>query len=167
MSWLRSLSVLMMLGLAACGYQPLYGTSSPGVHASEALAKVQIASIEGLVGRDVQVALLDRINPDGEPSQPTHRLEIKLIPSLAGLLVQPDAAITRYNYQLTGNYKLIDITTGNVVAQGSVLGTAAYNVVTNEYATVVARRDAEKRAAESIGQEIALRLALYMKGKQA
>src|SRR5258707_3244104 len=53
------------------------------------------------------VALMDRINPEGEPGAPLHRIEITLTSALGGLLVQPDAAITRYNYQLVGNYKLV------------------------------------------------------------
>ena len=164
MSWSKICCLVMMLGLGACGYTPLYGTSSAGIQASEALSRVSVGPIEqGLVGRDVRVALLDRINPNGEPTAPLHRLEITLTPSLGGLLVQPDAAITRYNYQLLGNYKLIDLATGKVLTEGAVTGTSAYNVVTNEYATVVARRDAERRAATSISEEIALRLALFLR----
>jgi LPS-assembly lipoprotein len=155
-----------MLGLAACGYSPLYGTSSAGVQASEALQRVSIGPIDqgqGLVGRDVRVALMDRMNPNGEPGAPLQRLDITLTSSIGGLLVQPDSAITRYNYQLVGTFKLIDVATSKVLAQGTAVGTSAYNVVTNEYATVVARRDAERRAADSIGDQITLRVALYLK----
>jgi LPS-assembly lipoprotein len=173
MSWPRLLGLLLPLllagGLSGCaGYSPLYGTNAAGVRNSEVLSRVQVGSIEpGMVGYDVRNGLLDQINPDGEPAQPLHRLEVSLTPNLSGLLVQPDAAITRYNYTLLGRYRLIDLATGKVEAQGDVTGTSAYNVVTNEYATVVARRDAERRAAHSVSDGIALRVAVFLKSKSS
>ena len=99
MSWSRLgfLLVLMLSGaLAGCGYTPLYGTSSAGGQTAEALTHVVIGPIDqGLVGLDVRTGLLDRISPDGTPDKAQHRLEVRLVPSLNGLLVQPDSAITR------------------------------------------------------------------------
>lgn len=165
MWWLRLATPLIVAaGLAACGYTPLYGTSSAGMQTSEALSDVAIAPIDmGLVGLDVYTGLLDRINPEGSKAGSKHRLQVRLAPALSGLLVQPDSAITRYNYTLIGSYELIDLSTGKVAVSGDVVGTSAYNVVSSEYATVVARRDAEKRAAKSVSDEIALRIALYLK----
>jgi len=168
MSWSKlGLALLLMSGLGAlagCGYSPLYGESSAGVQASDAMQRISIAAIDkGLVGVDVQTALLDQMNPNGVPAEPLHRLVVRLTPSLGGLLVQPDAAITRYNYTLVGVYQLIDLKTGKVALQGDVLGTSAYNVVSNEYATVAARRDAERRAARTVSDGIVLRVALYLK----
>ena len=168
MSWPRILCLVLACSLSGCGYTPLYGTNAAGVQNSVALSRVSIAPIgPDMVGYDVRTALLDQMNPDGEPSQPLHRLEVTLAPALAGLLVQPDAAITRYNYVLQGTYKLSDLTTGKIVTQGDVTGTSAYNVVTSEYATVVARRDAERRAAHTVSDAISLRVALYLKGKSS
>lgn len=171
MSWAKLVGTVLLVlglgGLAGCGYTPLYGDTAGGGKTSESLSRVTIGAIDqGLVGRDVRVGLLDHINPDGERADPLHRLEVTLTPALGGVLVQPDAAITRYNYTLSANYKLIDLKTGEVVIKGDVLGTSAYNVVTNEYATVVARRDAERRAATTVSDAIALRVALYLKNKK-
>ena len=172
MSWSRfrlpALGLVLTLSLSGCGYTPLYGTATRGPETLAALSRVQIATVDAptadsLVGRDVRDTLLDQVNPNGEPDAPLQRLEIGLSESLGGLLVQPDAAITRYNYTLVAAYKLIDIQTGKVALQGQVIGVSAYNVVASQYATVVARRDAQRRAAESVSNELSLRLALYFK----
>lgn len=154
------------LALSGCGYTPLYSADATN-NVSEALAQVEIAPIgQGFVGLDVRTALLDHMSPNGEPARPVQRLEINLVPALGGLLVQPDSAITRYNYTLTANYKLIDVATGKVLNQGGATGTSGYNVVTSEYATVIARRDAERRAARSVGEKIVTQLSLFMRNKK-
>jgi LPS-assembly lipoprotein len=170
MSWssLRAtLCALLLLSsglLAGCGYTPLYGQMSDGgkVKVTEAMKGMAVPQIQGgLVGLDVRNGLLDFMGIDGSPINPDKRLEVTVSPSVVGLLVQPDAAVTRYNYTLTGSYRLVESQSGKVLTQGSVVGQSAYNVVLSEYATVVAERDAERRAARNVSEELASRVALY------
>jgi LPS-assembly lipoprotein len=170
MSWSNLRAALCALFsaslLAACGYTPLYGDMSGGPHngkVMEAMKGLDVPQIPGLLGLDVRNGLLDNMGIDGNPVKPAQRLEVTLTSSLGGLLVQPDAAITRYNYRLAGAYKLVDTKDGHVLTEGHVYGQSAYNVVTSEYATVVAQRDAERRAAQNISEELATRIALYYK----
>jgi LPS-assembly lipoprotein len=173
MSWSNLRAALCALFaaslLAACGYTPLYGSMSGSGHGNakitEAMKGLDVPQIPGggLIGLDVRNGLLDNMGIDGNPVKPAQRLEVTLTPSLGGLLVQPDAAITRYNYTLLGAYRLVDTKDGHVLTEGHVYGQSAYNVVTSEYATVVARRDAERRAAQNVSTELATRIALYYK----
>lgn len=149
--------------LAACGFKPVYGDRGLGVRTSEAMGLVEVAPISGgLVATLVRNNLLDRINPNGEPSAPRHRLEVTLTPVLSGLLVQPDASTTRYNYTILGRYKLIDMVTGEVALEGGVRGEAGYNVVESEYATLIAKQNAERRAALAISEDLTLRVSLFL-----
>jgi len=172
MSWVSApqrkfllLAVLSaLIPLSGCGYTPLYGSMDHDSKVTEAMQQVSVPTIGGgLVGLDVRNELLDSLGIEGSPIHPAQRLEVTVTPGLAGLLVQPDAAITRYNYTLVGSYKLVDSSSGKVLTQGSVYGESAYNVVASQYATVVARRDAEKRAAQNVSEEIATRVAVYFK----
>jgi LPS-assembly lipoprotein len=62
---------------------------------------------------------------------------------------------------LNADYRLVDLSSNEVVLKGNTEATSAYNVVESEYATLVARRDAEKRAAKMLSDDLSLRLALY------
>jgi LPS-assembly lipoprotein len=172
MSWSRyaaraslALGITAMVGfLAGCGYTPLYGSMGHGGKVSEAMRQVAVPTVaSGLVGLDVRNELLDSMGVDGSPIAPAQRLEVTVTPTVSGLLVQPDAAVTRYNYTLVGNYRLVDTKTNAVLTEGQVYGQSAYNVVISEYATVVARRDAERRAAHNVSDELAMRMAIYFK----
>lgn len=168
MSWSRlerrlrgaGAGILLML-LAGCGFSPVYGEKSATVGAQAALAGVDVAPISGMLGYDLRRNLLDQIQPNGETGTMTHRLDIDLMPGLAGVLVEPDASITRYNYVLVANYRLIDLASSQVVLEGSSRSITGYNVVQSEYATLVSKQDAERRAAALISEDLALKLALY------
>ena len=148
--------------LAACGFQPLYGERSDGVRTDAELANIQVTPIDdGRTGFDVYNALIDRLSPNGEPSSPDYELRINLRERREGVAIERDASITRYNYQLLARYSLVDIRSGNVVHEGRSRSIASYNVVDSQFATLMARRDAEERAATELSEDIKLRLAIF------
>ena len=65
-------------------------------------------------------------------------------------------------FPLRRTYDLLLVSSGDTVLQGTVRSVAAYNVVSSDYANVVAERDAELRAAREVGDEMKLRLAVYL-----
>ena len=76
------------------------------------------------------------------------------------MALQNDAAITRYNDTLTIHYELTD-RAGHPVTKGDENGLSAYNVVQSPYATLIAQRDADTRAAYDIANRIRTDLAVY------
>lgn len=159
---LRVLWLVFLLPLVgACGFRPVYGEHAAGVLAEDKLRQVEVASMSGLPGLYLRNDLLDRIHADGEAATPSHRLDVAVSSSVVGSLVEPDATVTRYSYTLGANYKLVDLSNNAVVLQGTSEATSAYNVVESEYATLVARRDAERRAAKVVSDDLSLRLALF------
>ncbi len=160
----RALTVSVALAangfIGGCGFTPIYGEKSAGVTASAALAQVEIAPIPGMVGYYVRNGLVSRIHGN-EGVRASHRLDVSLSTGLGGVLVEPDASITRYNYTLSATYQLVDLGTNATVFKGTSNASTGYNVVDSEYATLVSKRDAEKRAAEFVSEEMTLRLALF------
>ncbi len=146
--------------LAACGFHPLYG-GAPGEIRRLELSEVQITPIQSRLGVIMRNALIDRLTPDGEPAYPQYRLDVGLTEFREGVAIQQDASITRYNYQLTGNFKLVDLGSNKVVYEGQARSMSAYNVVDSPYATLTAERDAETRTATDVAAQMELGLAGY------
>lgn len=159
---------LMASALAGCGFAPVYGERPANAPTQIALDNVEVAPIaEKLLGLEMRNGLIDRINPNGEPASPLYRLEVNLNAQRGGVLVQPDASITRYDYILTARYKLIGLEKNETLASGTTSARASYNVVESEYATLIAQQDAGKRAARTLSDDVAMRIALYFSGKSS
>jgi LPS-assembly lipoprotein len=155
----RLLLALLLPLLAGCGFTPVLGERTDAV--DEKLSQISVAPMPGIVGVYLRNDLLDRLRAEDKPAAASHRLEIGLNSNLFGSLVEPDASVTRYSLMLNADYRLVDLSSNEVVLKGNTEATSAYNVVESEYATLVARRDAEKRAAKMLSDDLSLRLALY------
>ncbi len=155
-------AVALATVLGACGFQPLYGEHPGGARTDAELAQIQVLSIDhGRTGHDVYNALIDRLSPNGEPAEPDYHLRIDLRETREGVAIERDASITRYNYLLTARYSLVDTRSGNIVHEGQSRSIASYNVVDSQFATLIAQRDAEERAATELSEDIKLRLAIF------
>lgn len=175
MLWLRAgthkaksvagaLAVLCASGsLAGCGFTPVYGEHGHGsTAAGPRVANVRIASMgPGEIGMYMRESLLDNITGSVEPEHPTHVLFVSPQVAESSILVQSNAYVTRYNVAVSATYKLTDMATGQVVTEGQTRALSAYNVIQSEYATLVGKRDAERRAADTAAHDISMRVALY------
>lgn len=157
------LALAAALGLTACGFTPLYGEKASGGFARTALQDVAVAPA-GLDRTEqlLRNALIRRLTPQGQPASPTYRLEYTTSDTLGDLLVQQNAEVLRRNYQLTARYTLRHVADGEVLFQGSETRSASLNRLDSEYANVIAERDARARAAASLADAIAQRLAVVL-----
>ncbi|MSP20938.1 MAG: hypothetical protein EXQ93_05345 [Alphaproteobacteria bacterium] len=149
------------IALAACGFQPLYGSRADGPHIQSELDDTFIRPVDQRVGQILRNDMLDLITPLGEPARPRYVLNVEMVESKEGLALERDATVTRFNLTLTANYDLQDARTGEGLNAGTVRATAAYNVLRNEFSNVSAERDAEARAARVVAEEIKTRLSIY------
>jgi len=148
--------------LSACGFQPLYGEHGDGARTDAELGRIEVVAIEsGRTGHDVYNALIDRLSPSGAPANPDYQLQVNLRERREGVAIERDASITRYNYRLLARYSLVDKRSGNIVHEGESRSIASYNVVDSQFATLMAQRDAEERAATELSEDIKLRLAIF------
>jgi LPS-assembly lipoprotein len=161
-----SASRLVLVGVAlmlltGCGFRPLYGADLNGAAVIAELASVRIGALDDRLGLIVRNELLDLVTPLGEPAVPRYALQVSLFEEKEGLAIARDATVTRVSLTLTANYELLDARTRVRVNNGSVRATAAYNVLSTEFANVVAERDAQARTARVVAEEIRTRLSIY------
>lgn len=157
------LLILACLTLGGYGFEPLYGETGGGAAVTDELANIQIGPIPDRLGRVVRNGLLDRINPYGEPGSPAYRLDVAVISVKEGYGFRADEAITRENLRLEGHFVLTDLSSGKVVLEDEVRSSMAYDIVQSDFATFSAERDAERRTAEAVVNDIHRRLGFYFR----
>lgn len=155
---------LLVCGLiSACGFQPLYSQngSGPGVQAELSAISVDVkgARLEQLVFS----SLVDELTPLGVPASPAYRLEVSLKQTSQGVGFEEDDSATRFNFRLVGDWRLIDTANHEVLFRSASRSIAAYNVVTSQFATLTAEKDAEERAAVDLARDIRLQLSLHFR----
>ncbi|MBL9011408.1 MAG: hypothetical protein JNL56_09540 [Alphaproteobacteria bacterium] len=161
------LAACAALMLAGCGFRPLYGTSSIPQGAESAFATIRVEPIAATndsdrIGFLVAEALDRTLHTPGHNEPVAYALAVKLADERRGLAVQDDASVTRYNYRLVAEWALTPLGAETPATSGRAETTASYNVVDSQYATLVARKDAEDRAAREIAEQIKLRLAVSL-----
>jgi LPS-assembly lipoprotein len=155
---LAAILVLLAVGLSACGYKPLYGKS--GVIRQD-MSQVRVGQIPNREGQILRNALLDRINPNGEPGAAPYTLNVSYSESLSQLAIRRDETATRANLRVSVTFTLREASSGVIAFKGRSRRTASYNIVQSDYANVVARRTAQRRAAHLVADDVSTRLALY------
>ena len=121
MSWSKPAGLLaLLLGLAACGFQPIYGRSG-GTDIQADLTQVEVLPIADRVGQQLHNHLLDSLNPFGRPVNPSYRLRIKLTESRRELAVQKtELAVDVRGDSLDGAQRLDEAPVEPQVADGEV-----------------------------------------------
>lgn len=163
-------ALLAMLTLAGCGFRPLYGTASIPGGAESAFGSIRIAPVaptndSDRIGYLLSDALDRAIHTPGHHEAARYELKLTLTDERRGLSIQDDSSTTRYNYRLTADWTLTPLGSSAALASGRAETTASYNVVDSQYATLIARKDAEDRAAREISEQIKLRLAVALTPK--
>ncbi len=156
-----ALSLVLLLALSACGFKPMYGQRAEAPAVTQELARVDIAPMEDRLGQLVRGAISDRITPTGAPSNPLYSLKVSVIEEREDVGIRGDASITRANYRLSAQFDLIDLESDDVLITGTTWSQTAFDVVQQDFATVTAELDAQRRLADEIAEEITTRLAVY------
>ncbi len=165
-----ALGLAAALMLSGCGFRPLYGTASIPEGAEAAFGAIQIAAVaptndSDRIGYLVSDALDRALHTPGHNETARYELKVALADERRGLSIQDDSSTTRYNYRLTADWTLVPVGSNAALASGRAETTASYNVVDSQYATQIARKDAEDRAAREIAEQIKLRVAVALIGK--
>lgn len=140
--------------LAGCGFTPIYG---PNTAAANLRGRIIIPGFDSRLSFDLFERLEQRLGP---PEAPLFQLHIDTTIEESGLAISQDNAITRYNLRATAEYRLTRLADGVQVYAARARAFTAYSATTSVYATRVAARDAERRIAVSLADQIATRLAV-------
>jgi LPS-assembly lipoprotein len=145
--------------LGGCGFRPMLGEGAGG-DALDGIVAIQTP--EGRNGFALREALEKRLGRAG-PGAPW-RLTTTLALTESGTAITADASITRYVLRGESNWALSGSGAGSgaggeAALSGQVQSMSAYSATGSLYATRTARRAAQRRVAEDLGQRIAIRLA--------
>jgi LPS-assembly lipoprotein len=158
----RALGLAVLFALGGCGLQPMYAGGSSGAVASS-LSAIQVAPIPERAGWLVHNALVDRLG--GKAPNPAYRLEVELDDDLTGFGIRGDNAVTRERRTLRARYRLVELSTGQVVLDATAGSDAGIDVVSSEYATVAAEQTAQERLAAVVADQMVSRLALFVRNR--
>jgi LPS-assembly lipoprotein len=164
MSWSKALAaVVLTLALGACGFRPLYGTSSGPEESAvmERLAAVDVGIIADRSGQMLRNELHDLLNPGRLSVPETYRLEAIVDEDEQDVALESSGFATRTAVRLTARYQLIDSKSGRTLMSSKTRVVSTFNIISNKYSTVVAGESARARGIRQIAQEIRQRLAVY------
>jgi LPS-assembly lipoprotein len=159
---MRAIALACLLTLGGCGLQPMYAGGASGKVASS-LSSIQVAPIPERAGWLVRNALVDRLG--GETSNPAYRLEVELDDDLTGFGIRGDSSVTRERRTMRARYRLVELASGQVVLDATAGSDAGIDVVSSEYATVAAEQTAQERLALMVADQMASRLALFVRNR--
>lgn len=155
----------LLLPLGACGFQPVYGkrAGDTGKYSAvtEDLASIKISPIADRAGQLLRNSLLDKLTPRGAPAYARYRLDIGLTETRSDLAILKDSTSTFSKVLFVAKYSLVDLKTGKEVTKGKSDSTTTFNRVDSDFAILAAEKDARRRAADELGEDIRLRLGLY------
>lgn len=157
-AFLKTFLACALLTLAAgCGFQPIYATPDG------AAPVIRQVRLERIAAPDtIAPALTDALNArlaPGEGVAPRYALYVEARERAERLAVQIDATVTRYNYRLSGRYTIVDTQTGDRFV-GTATAVTSYNIVSSQYSTLFAERNAVEKATRQLAEEIERNLLL-------
>lgn len=155
----RFLAALLLAGLGACGFQPVYAPSS-GARAEAGL--IDIEPIKGRAGHMLRQALLQElaVGVPGLTEQVT--LSIDLDDNLSRLAFQPDGAASRSAVLATGKYVLAGET---LSINGIESVETSFSVPDSPYGDIAAQTSASDRAMRMLAKRIADDIRLQFAAK--
>jgi len=159
--WLRFSIIGLVLVLAACGFQPMYGENSAFNGNNPLAGNLIIETSPSREGQMLHMALEDKLNPRSiKGANPEYRLKTTLSKASIPAVVKSDGTIQRYDVLLTSSFELFKITENNKkIWSGSVHRTGSYNVASNaNFATYEAEQDAIRRTIDELAEEYVMRL---------
>jgi LPS-assembly lipoprotein len=149
------------LALAGCGWEPLYADRAAGPADAE-LQAIRVEPILDRVGQQLELALRESLKPTGAPVPTRYALRTQLTVVRQDLGIQTQGYGTRGKLDIAASFELVDIARGVSLLNSGVHVADAFDIVANEYASLVAEEDARKRLVEEMRREIVTRLTLYM-----
>ncbi len=151
---------LCALIVAGCGFRPLYGGGRNSEAATE-FAAIHIEPIADRLGQQLHNHLLDLLNPRGQAAETRYVLVVDLKGSTQGLAIAKSELATRSNYRLDATFHLSTASDEKLVLQNSQKVVSSYDILSSNFATLMAEKDAKTRAVREMSQIIRTQLAVF------
>jgi LPS-assembly lipoprotein len=164
---MRALLLSLVLMLAGCGFQPVYGTRAEG-GLSNTLRQVEVLPVPGRVGQVFVAALEDRLDPQAEGSSKRYELKPSVTVQMVPVSIAPDGTVARFRVLYDTRFTLYDREAGKRVASDRIQRSGSYQVINDaEYSAYVAEQDAIARGLEELAQDYFLRISNVLKDYEA
>jgi len=165
---LAGLGLLLAAGpLAGCGFQPLYGDLGGYGPVSQQLAAIDVGVIADREGQLMRTYLIERLNPNGRPVEPSYDLDVVLAETQRDLGVREDDTSTRGNLTIEAEFVLTDLAGDEIVYSDTARTITSYNILDDQFATLIAERDARDRAIRATAEQIRTLLSLHFAQENA
>jgi len=162
--------------LSACGFQPVYGTSSAVSANAPLMAGVQISATDGgsiassanitttiptKVAREFKENLEDLLNPVTRGKSAEYSLDISISQTTAAIGISRDGTASRYNLNISSSYKLTRLDDSKLIDAGTISNTTSYNNPSNQYfSTYISEQNARKRGVSELAALYRQRLSV-------
>ncbi len=147
--------------MGACGFHPLYAPSSRSVYEPE-LAAIRVESIPDRLGQILAISLRDSFNPSGERTSARYGLRIAITISRQDVGIRSDGTASRAEIDTTATFTLTELGSTRILLTSSARTVSGFDILTDDYATIVAEKDAKERSMRDLSDEIHTRLALFL-----
>ena len=147
-----ALLLAALLASSGCDFHPIYAKPDQTTAVSTQLTQVKVDAIEYQgqqattlfrLGQELHNALIAHINPDGTPGKATFAVRIILSEAESDLAIDPSGLSQRSSIVETATYKLVSLAKGKQVFAGVSTGVNSFGNVSNAFATVEGREDAQ------------------------
>jgi len=162
----RGMLLLALAALGGCGFRPLYAPRGPQDWDPD-LAAIAVTPIPDRSGQILALALREDLNPSGAPATKRWQLETHLSVGRTDLGIQRNATATSSEVTVTASYSVIDLASGKQVYSSSSRAVGDFDQLNDAYATRVSADDAQDRALHEIADEMAMRMALFVRQQRA
>jgi len=154
-------------GLMGCGgWVPLYADVETGP-ADENLRAITVAPIPERIGQKLALALREALNPTGLPTPQRYVLRMTLQTVRSDLGVQSFGLGTRGKLDVHANYALVEVKPNTQLLAATSHVAESFDIVANEYASIVAEGDAATRAVEELRRDIVSQLTVFLQRRAA
>jgi LPS-assembly lipoprotein len=154
----RRFLLLALLPLAACGFEPVYGT---GTAATNMLGKIEIHVVKGRNGFELRDRLLERLGSAGVDAP--YALSFKTTIKSDDLTISDDNDVTRFTLTGVTTFQITDKVAQAVVYDSTVTSNTAYSATSGTYPTSIAERDANVRLNRDLADKIITILSITAK----
>lgn len=164
----KILTAFICLIICSCGFKPLYKTTAYN-DLSEQTSEIAITPVknfDGARGIDLRNNLLNKLTPNGKPSNPKYYLNISLSqPNITDYTIKNDGIASSYLIRMTADYNLVNAKTKDIVLKKSANSELSYNILKDQFSTEMLKNNAIKLAINDIAEQIYFSIIIYFTEK--
>ena len=168
----KFIACVLICGLSACGFEPLYVEKTSGedlwyynnqydTDIVREMSQLKVESVSDRIGQLIKNELMDTFNPHGTPKNAKYFLKLSPVDKYTTeQALRDDITATREKVKYSVNYQLWSKESGQLVS-GNSITYLSYDLLDNPYSTTMDKKKIEKDGAKIIANDISLRIGAY------